>query len=171
MTVAERTPIVEMEDINVAFGGVHAVREVSIDLYAGEVIGLLGRNGAGKSTLMRVLSGAHPADSGETRDRRASPSPSRNPRDAKALNIETIYQTLALADNLDAAANLFLGRERRPAVAHARRLDSWKNQTRKMIQPASTRTSPTPPAGEVPLGRPAPGGGDRRARSTSTPAS
>ena len=62
MTVAERTPIVEMQDINVAFGGVHAVREVTIDLYAGEVIGLVGGNGAGKSTLMRVLSGAHPAD-------------------------------------------------------------------------------------------------------------
>ena len=65
MTVAERTPLVEMRDINVAFGGVHAVRDVSIDLYAGEVIGLVGGNGAGKSTLMRVLSGAHPADSGE----------------------------------------------------------------------------------------------------------
>ena len=65
MTVAERTPLVEMRDINVAFGGVHAVRDVTIDLYAGEVIGLVGGNGAGKSTLMRVLSGAHPADSGE----------------------------------------------------------------------------------------------------------
>ena len=65
MTVAERTPLVEMRDINVAFGGVHAVRDVSIDLQPGEVIGLVGGNGAGKSTLMRVLSGAHPADSGE----------------------------------------------------------------------------------------------------------
>ena len=59
------TPLVEMRDINVAFGGVHAVRDVTIDLHAGEVIGLVGGNGAGKSTLMRVLSGAHPADSGE----------------------------------------------------------------------------------------------------------
>ena len=67
MTVAERTPVVEMRDISVAFGGVHAVRDVTIDLYAGEVIGLVGGNGAGKSTLMRVLSGAHPADSGEIR--------------------------------------------------------------------------------------------------------
>ena len=101
MTVAERTPLVEMRDINVAFGGVHAVREVSIDLYAGEVIGLVGGNGAGKSTLMRVLSGAHPADSGEIRVN-GQPVSIRNPRDAKALNIETIYQTLALADNIDA---------------------------------------------------------------------
>ncbi|HLO36509.1 MAG TPA: ATP-binding cassette domain-containing protein, partial [Candidatus Deferrimicrobium sp.] len=65
MTVAARTPLVEMRDINVAFGGVHAVRDASIDVYEGEVVGLVGGNGAGKSTLMRVLSGAHPADSGE----------------------------------------------------------------------------------------------------------
>jgi len=110
MTVAERVPLVEMQDINVAFGGVNAVREVSIDLYAGEVIGLVGGNGAGKSTLMRVLSGAHPANSGEIRID-GKPVSIGNPRDAKAYNIETIYQTLALADNVDAPANVFLGRE------------------------------------------------------------
>jgi D-xylose transport system ATP-binding protein len=110
VTVAERTPLVEMRGINVAFGGVHAVRDVAIDLFAGEVVGLVGGNGAGKSTLMRVLSGAHPADSGEIRVNGA-PVVIRNPRDAKALNIETIYQTLALADNIDAPGNLFLGRE------------------------------------------------------------
>ena len=110
MTVAERTPLVEMRGINVAFGGVHAVRDVAIDLFPGEVIGLVGGNGAGKSTLMRVLSGAHPADSGEIRVD-GQPVSIRNPRDAKALNIETIYQTLALADNIDAPGNLFLGRE------------------------------------------------------------
>ncbi len=110
MTVAERTPLVVMQDINVAFGGVHAVREATIDLYAGEVVGLVGGNGAGKSTLMRVLSGAHPADSGSILID-GQPVSVNNPRDAKALNIETIYQTLALADNVDAPANLFLGRE------------------------------------------------------------
>jgi len=111
VTVAEQTPLVEMRNINVAFGGVHAVRDVTIDLHAGEVIGLVGGNGAGKSTLMRVLSGAHPADSGEVLvDRK--PATIRNPRDAKAYNIETIYQTLALADNIDAPGNLFLGREK-----------------------------------------------------------
>ena len=111
MTVAERTPLVEMSNINVAFGGVHAVRDVTIDLYAGEVIGLVGGNGAGKSTLMRVLSGAHPSDTGEIIVD-GQPLTIRNPRDAKAYNIETIYQTLALADNIDAAGNLFLGREK-----------------------------------------------------------
>jgi D-xylose transport system ATP-binding protein len=110
MTVAERTPLVEMRNISVAFGGVHAVSDVSIELYAGEVVGLVGGNGAGKSTLMRVLSGAHPADSGEIRIDGQVQSIT-NPRDAKKFNIETIYQTLALADNVDAPANLFLGRE------------------------------------------------------------
>jgi D-xylose transport system ATP-binding protein len=110
VTVAERVPLVEMRNIQVAFGGVHAVNDVTIDLYAGEVVGLVGGNGAGKSTLMRVLSGARPADSGEIRID-GQPTTIANPRDAKAFNIETIYQTLALADNVDAPANVFLGRE------------------------------------------------------------
>ncbi|MEA2537641.1 MAG: D-xylose transport system ATP-binding protein, partial [Chloroflexota bacterium] len=99
--VTDAMPLVEMRDINVAFGGVHAVREVSIDLHPGEVVGLVGGNGAGKSTLMRVLSGAHRADSGEILIS-GTPAVITNPRDAKSFGIETIYQTLALADNLDA---------------------------------------------------------------------
>jgi D-xylose transport system ATP-binding protein len=110
MVVAERVPLVEMRDIDVAFGGVHAVRQVTIDLYEGEVVGLVGGNGAGKSTLMRVLSGAHPADAGQILiDGQVKPI--HNTRDAKALKIETIYQTLALADNIAAPGNVFLGRE------------------------------------------------------------
>jgi len=103
-------PLVEMRDIKIAFGGVHAVDGVSVDLYPGEVIGLVGGNGAGKSTLIRALSGARPADSGEIRINGEVVS-INNPRDAKAYGIETIYQQLALADNVDAAANMFLGRE------------------------------------------------------------
>ncbi len=105
-----RRPLVEMRDINVAFGGVHAVEGVNVDLHAGEVVGLVGGNGAGKSTLMRVLSGAQTADTGEIHIDGKDVS-INNPRDAKALRIETIYQTLALADNVDTPANLFLGRE------------------------------------------------------------
>ena len=105
-----RVPLVEMRNIRIAFGGVHAVDNVSVDVYPGEVIGLVGGNGAGKSTLIRALSGAHPADEGEIFINGEKVSIS-NPRDAKAYGIETIYQTLALADNVDAAANLFLGRE------------------------------------------------------------
>ncbi|MDQ2065250.1 ATP-binding cassette domain-containing protein [Xinfangfangia sp. CPCC 101601] len=103
-------PLVEMREISIAFGGVKAVDRVSIDLYPGEVVGLLGHNGAGKSTLIKCLSGAYQADAGEIYVNGAR-AEIRNPRDARALNIETIYQTLALADNLDAASNLFLGRE------------------------------------------------------------
>jgi D-xylose transport system ATP-binding protein len=103
-------PLVEMRDISVAFGGVKAVEGVTIDVRAGEVMGLVGGNGAGKSTLMRALSGAHRPDSGEIRIDGKVVSIT-NPRDAKGNAIETIYQTLALADNISAPGNLFLGRE------------------------------------------------------------
>jgi D-xylose transport system ATP-binding protein len=104
------TPLVELQHINVAFGGVHAVQNVTVDLRPGEVVGLVGGNGAGKTTLIRCLSGAHPADSGQILID-GKPVSIANPRDAKALGIETIYQTLALAENIDASANVFLGRE------------------------------------------------------------
>ena len=103
-------PLVEMRDISISFGGIKAVDQVSVDLYPGEVVGLLGHNGAGKSTLIKVLSGAYQMDHGEILID-GSPVEIGNPRDARANNIETIYQTLALADNLDATSNLFLGRE------------------------------------------------------------
>ena len=104
------TPLIEMRDISIAFGGIKAVDHASIDLYPGEVVGLLGHNGAGKSTLIKVLSGAYKRDHGQININGGEVT-INNPRDAKALGIETIYQTLALADNVDAAANLYLGRE------------------------------------------------------------
>ncbi len=104
------TPLVELRNISIAFGGVKAVDHVTIDLFPGEVVGLLGHNGAGKSTLIKCLSGAYQMDSGEIFIN-GEKAEIRNPRDARDCNIETIYQTLALADNLDAASNLFLGRE------------------------------------------------------------
>lgn len=104
------TPLVELKNISLSFGGVRAVDNVSLDLYPGEVVGLLGHNGAGKSTLIKILAGAYQMDEGEIwiEGRKAS---IHSPRDARRHNIETIYQTLALADNLDAPSNLFLGRE------------------------------------------------------------
>lgn len=110
MTDTNKTPLVELRDMSIAFGGIKAVDHVSIDLHAGEVVGLLGHNGAGKSTLIKCLSGAYQADSGEIFID-GKKVKIENPRDARARNIETIYQTLALADNLNATANLFLGRE------------------------------------------------------------
>ncbi|MCV6825368.1 MULTISPECIES: ATP-binding cassette domain-containing protein [Halocynthiibacter] len=105
-----KTPLVEMKNISIAFGGVKAVDDVSVDLHEGEVVGLLGHNGAGKSTLIKILSGAYHANAGEIYIS-GEKAHIANPRDARNYNIETIYQTLALADNLDAASNLFLGRE------------------------------------------------------------
>jgi D-xylose transport system ATP-binding protein len=107
-----RPPLVELRNIRVAFGGIHAVDDVSVDLYAGEVVALVGGNGAGKSTLIHTLSGAHPADSGEILIN-GEPVTIHTPRDAQKHGIETIYQKLALAENIDAAGNVFLGRELR----------------------------------------------------------
>lgn len=125
-------PLVEMRDISISFGGVKAVDHVSVDLYPGEVVGLLGHNGAGKSTLVKVLSGAYKAESGEIfiNGERASIA---NPRDARRYNVETIYQTLALADNLNASSNLFLGRELVTPLGLVDD-DAMEAETRKIMQ-------------------------------------
>lgn len=104
------TPLLEMRNISINFGGIKAVDDVSIDVMPGEVVGLLGHNGAGKSTLIKILAGAYKKDSGDIYVE-GKKVEINNPRDARKYNIETIYQTLALSDNLDAASNLFLGRE------------------------------------------------------------
>ena len=107
---ADTAPLVEMLGIDKSFGGLRALDDVSVNLFGGEVVGIVGHNGAGKSTLIKILSGALRRDSGEIRIE-GTVADINNPRDARALGIETIYQTLALADNLDASANIFLGRE------------------------------------------------------------
>ncbi len=103
-------PLVEFRAVGKSFGGVRAVDAVSLSLYPGEVVAVLGHNGAGKSTLMKLLAGAFPIDQGEIRVN-GKPASLATPSDAQSLGIETIYQTLALADNLDSVSNLFLGRE------------------------------------------------------------
>jgi len=125
------TPLVELRDISIAFGGIKAVDHVTVSLQAGEVVGLLGHNGAGKSTLIKCLSGAYQADSGQILINGAEVQ-INNPRDARTQNIETIYQTLALADNLTAAQNLFLGRE---LVTKRGYLDesAMESETRKIM--------------------------------------
>jgi len=103
-------PLLRVENVSKRFGGVHALKEVSLTLYPGEVLALAGDNGAGKSTLIKIISGVHHADGGSLwyagKEIKLD-----NPHQARAYGIETIYQDLALADNLDVGANVFLGRE------------------------------------------------------------
>jgi D-xylose transport system ATP-binding protein len=99
-----------MRGVRKHYGGVQALAGADFDIYPREIHALVGDNAAGKSSLIKALSGAAPADAGEIRfDGR--PVVIREPRQAKALGVETVYQDLALADNLDIPANIFLGRE------------------------------------------------------------
>jgi D-xylose transport system ATP-binding protein len=106
----ENRPVLEMVHVLKQFGATLALDDVSLELRHGEIHALLGENGAGKSTLIKILSGAYRRDAGKIFIN-GTEVQIENPRDAKALGIETIYQTLALADNVDAASNLYLGRE------------------------------------------------------------
>ena len=104
------TPLIEVRGLSKHFGGVHAVQDADCTLHEGEVVGLLGHNGAGKSTLIKMLAGVYPPDGGQMMLRGAAQR-FASPREARDAGIETIHQTLALAENLDAPSNLFLGRE------------------------------------------------------------
>ena len=106
----KNSPILEVRELSKRFGGVHALEKVSLDLHPGEVLALAGDNGAGKSTLIKTISGVHKPDEG-TISYDGNQVTFDNPQQARDHGIETIYQDLALADNLDAGANVFLGRE------------------------------------------------------------
>ena len=110
MAVAASVPTLEMRDISKAFGAVQALSDVSFDVHEGEVVALVGDNGAGKSTLIKVIAGIHPCDSGTIRWEGREVH-IRGPQDSSGLGIATVYQDLALCDNLDVVANLYLGRE------------------------------------------------------------
>jgi len=111
MAVAARVPLLEMRGISKAFGAVQALGDVQFDVHAGEVVALVGDNGAGKSTLIKAIAGIYPIDSG-TILWEGQEVHIRGPQDSSALGIATVYQDLALCENLDVVANLFLGRER-----------------------------------------------------------
>jgi len=107
--------LLELRGVVKRFGAVQALAGVDFEVDAGEVVGLVGDNGAGKSTLVKVISGVHPADAGEYRfaGRRVQVA---TPRAAAELGVQTVYQDLALCENLDVVANLHLGRERARAL-------------------------------------------------------
>ena len=100
--------VLDLRGVNKRFGAVHALTDVDFHVDAGEVVALVGDNGAGKSTLVKTISGVNLADSGEFRFL-GKPASIKSPIDATGLGIATVYQDLALADNLDVAGNLFLG--------------------------------------------------------------
>jgi D-xylose transport system ATP-binding protein len=106
----ESTPILEMRVISKRFGAVQALSDVDFEVYQNEVVGLVGDNGAGKSTLVKIIAGTYQPDSGRYLFDGAEVSV-HNPRQAANLGIQTVYQDLALCDNLDVVANLYLGRE------------------------------------------------------------
>ena len=159
--------LVDMRGVEKRFGGVHAVRGVSLHVGEGEVLGILGHNGAGKSVLMNVLAGVYPASAGEIHvsGQRARLS---SPRDARRLGIETIYQTLALADNLDAVANLFLGRELRTpwrTMDHRR----MHREARHVLQRINPRLTALDEPGQPAFRRTAPVDRDREGRLLQRP--
>lgn len=106
----DRQPLLKVRDLHKHFGGLVAVDRVSLEILPGEVLALVGDNGAGKSTLIKMVSGVYQPDGGNIffEDKRII---FHTPMDARRLGIETIHQDLALCENLDAAANIFLGRE------------------------------------------------------------
>ncbi len=106
-----KKPLLELKGVSKSFGAVQALSKVDFEVRAGEVVALVGDNGAGKSTLIKGIAGIYPFDSGDFyfEGKRIH---IRTPRDSVALGIEVVYQDLALADNLDVVANMFLGRER-----------------------------------------------------------
>jgi len=111
MADTSQTPVLQLHGVSKRFGAVQALSNVDFEVYAGEVVGLVGDNGAGKSTLIKCIAGIHPIDEGEICFEGQTVNIG-SPKDASALGIETVYQDLALCDNLDVVGNLFLGRER-----------------------------------------------------------
>src|SRR5579864_1940072 len=118
-------PRLRLRGISKSFGAVRALYKVDFEVYDGEVVGMVGDNGAGKSTLIKVISGVGPADEGEILMNGQKVS-IPNPQAATRLGIETVYQDLALCDNLDVVANLFLGREKRSFLRSLDEIDMEK---------------------------------------------
>jgi D-xylose transport system ATP-binding protein len=110
MVHVSATPVLALRGVSKRFGAVQALTDVDLDVSAGQVVALVGDNGAGKSTLVKTIAGVHPIDEGVI-EWEGKPVSIGRPHDAQNLGVATVYQDLALCDNLDVVANLFLGRE------------------------------------------------------------
>jgi D-xylose transport system ATP-binding protein len=129
----ERPPILELRGITKRFGAVQALSGVDLEVFPGEVVALVGDNGAGKSTLTKLIAGIFPPDAGELRFA-GRPVVLRGPKDASKLGIATVYQDLALCDNLDVVANLFLGREQVGSLSRTLDEEDMERQTRELLK-------------------------------------
>ncbi|MGW3494485.1 ATP-binding cassette domain-containing protein [Streptomyces sp. NPDC001020] len=110
MVHVSATPVLALRGVSKRFGAVQALTDVELEVHAGEVVALVGDNGAGKSTLVKTIAGVHPIDEGAI-EWEGKPVQISKPNDAQNLGIATVYQDLALCDNIDVVGNLFLGRE------------------------------------------------------------
>jgi D-xylose transport system ATP-binding protein len=119
------TPLLQLRGVSKSFGAVQALSNVDMEVYAGEVVGLVGDNGAGKSTLIKAISGVGPPDTGEFFVE-GQPIKITSPQISSRVGIETVYQDLALCDNLDVVGNLFLGREERDPLRTLNETDMEK---------------------------------------------
>ncbi|WP_200307726.1 ATP-binding cassette domain-containing protein [Streptomyces adelaidensis] len=110
MVHVSATPVLALRGVSKRFGAVQALTDVELEVHAGEVVALVGDNGAGKSTLVKTIAGVHPIDEGVI-EWDGNPVSINKPHDAQGLGVATVYQDLALCDNLDVVGNLYLGRE------------------------------------------------------------
>lgn len=137
MQVQSSAPALQLRGVSKSFGAVQALQDVEFEVYSGEVVGLVGDNGAGKSTLIKIIAGAYVADKGDIFVEGTKVN-IRTPQDANKVGIETVYQDLALCDNMDVVANLFLGREERqtliPYLIRPLRDQEMERRTREVLK-------------------------------------
>ena len=154
-------PLLALKGYSKSFGAVEALKDVDFEVRAGEVIGLLGDNGAGKSTLVKAIAGVQPADSGEA-EFEGRPVSLSSPQAASRLGIATVYQDLALCENLDVVANLFLGQEVSDGGPGVLDETAMEHRSLELLGMLGVTTIPSVrTAVERLSGRPAPGGRDR----------
>jgi D-xylose transport system ATP-binding protein len=136
MVHVSATPVLALRGVSKRFGAVQALTDVDLEVHAGEVVALVGDNGAGKSTLVKTIAGVHPIDEGVI-EWEGKPVNINRPHDAQGLGVATVYQDLALCDNLDVVGNLYLGRE----LLHAGVIDevTMEKRSRELLGTLSIR--------------------------------
>jgi D-xylose transport system ATP-binding protein len=136
MVHVSATPVLALRGVSKRFGAVQALTDVELEVHAGEVVALVGDNGAGKSTVVKTIAGVHPIDEGVI-EWEGKPVSINKPHDAQGLGVATVYQDLALCDNLDVVGNLYLGRE----LLHRGAIDevSMEKRARELLSTLSIR--------------------------------